>query len=118
MMLINGPQPPYGAQGRKIRRHVPMNSFFSRHHETGLKKGPEIYMIRLRHKGHLAFVNGHISSGHNSTVECQLPKLGVAGSNPVARSMGTVSGPSPSFLTLFSRLHADIMDLVKIIHKF
>jgi len=25
-------------------------------------------------------------SGHNSAVECQLPKLGVAGSNPVARS--------------------------------
>jgi hypothetical protein len=25
-------------------------------------------------------------SGHNSVVECQLPKLKVAGSNPVARS--------------------------------
>jgi hypothetical protein len=27
-----------------------------------------------------------LPSGHNSAVECQLPKLGVAGSNPVARS--------------------------------
>jgi hypothetical protein len=26
------------------------------------------------------------ASGHNSTVEYELPKLGVAGSNPVARS--------------------------------
>lgn len=25
-------------------------------------------------------------SGHNSMVECELPKLGVAGSSPVARS--------------------------------
>jgi hypothetical protein len=27
-----------------------------------------------------------VAGGHNSAVECQLPKLGVAGSNPVARS--------------------------------
>jgi hypothetical protein len=46
-----------------------------------------------------------VLSGHNSTVECQLPKLGVAGSNPVARSMGTVSGPSPRFFTLVFSWH-------------
>ncbi len=32
-----------------------------------------------------------VSGGSNSVVECQLPKLDVAGSNPVSRSIESIS---------------------------
>ena len=36
-------------------------------------------------------VYGQDLSGSNSVVECQLPKLDVAGSNPVSRSIKSIS---------------------------
>ena len=43
--------------------------------------------------GVFCYVGGALS-GSNSVVECQLPKLDVAGSNPVSRSKNLKSLPS------------------------
>ncbi len=40
-------------------------------------------------------------SGCNSVVECQLPKLDVAGSSPVARSIFFFAGTLPTVLLQF-----------------
>jgi hypothetical protein len=55
------------------------------------KKLPLIKMgLRFRYGGYL----GSFVSGRNSVVECQLPKLDVAGSSPVARSIFIHSAPT------------------------
>ena len=57
----------------------------------------------------------HVRRGNNSVVECQLPKLKVAGSNPVSRSKkikGLGNQPNPfflSYLVLHPFLHPFVM---------
>jgi hypothetical protein len=46
--------------------------------------------LRFRYGGYF----GSFVSGRNSVVECQLPKLDVAGSSPVARSIFIPSAPA------------------------
>ena len=48
----------------------------------------------------------HKFCGRNSAVECQLPKLDVAGSIPVARSKKTKSGLNVASSSLFTRSYA------------
>ena len=53
--------------------------------------------LTLREVGHkIAMLDTEQGSGSNSGVECQLPKLDVAGSNPVSRSRS--KAPAPKIL--------------------
>src|SRR5713101_7349089 len=60
------------------------------------------------------FLPSQAICGRNSGVECQLPKLDVAGSNPVARSLSLLPRPeepmrSPAVATVCSLLAAPLL---------